>query len=132
MVPVTSKYNHLVTSFGLKMMTPVFDLMQQLIDAGVTSGQKFSVDPRPLDGNVPANLLQKLIFKGVYGRRRRDLKPCLLDIGECFVVISVGIDHISHKNKGFAVYFYSARHSVAPACPVARDLTGELIGKRPY
>ena len=43
MVPVTSKYNHLVTSFGLKMMTPVFDLMQQLIDAGVTSEQKFSV-----------------------------------------------------------------------------------------
>ena len=32
MVPVTSEYNHLVTSFGLKMMTPVFDLMQQLID----------------------------------------------------------------------------------------------------
>ncbi len=62
MVPVTSKYNHLVTSFGLKMMTPVFDLMQQLIDAGVTSGQKFSVDPRPIDKNVPANLLQKLIF----------------------------------------------------------------------
>ena len=33
LVPVTSKYNHLVTSFGLKMMTPVFDLMQKLIDA---------------------------------------------------------------------------------------------------
>ena len=40
MVPVTSKYNHLVTSFGLKMMTPVFDLMQQLIDAGVASSQR--------------------------------------------------------------------------------------------
>ena len=62
MVPVTSKYNHLVTSFGLKMMTPVFDLMQQLIDAGVVSEQKFSVDPRPIDKNVPANPLQKLIF----------------------------------------------------------------------
>ena len=62
MVPVTSKCNHLVTSFGLKMMTPVFDLMQQLIDAGVVSGQPFSVDPRPLDPNVPANLLQKLVF----------------------------------------------------------------------
>ncbi len=59
---VTSKYNHLVTSFGLKMMTPVFDLMQKLIDAGVTSEQKFSVDPRPTDPNVPANFLQKLIF----------------------------------------------------------------------
>ena len=62
MVPVTSKYNHLVTSFGLKMMGPVFDLMQQLIDAGAISSQQFSVDPRPLDKNVPANLLQKLVF----------------------------------------------------------------------
>ncbi|MBO5416669.1 MAG: DUF521 domain-containing protein [Clostridia bacterium] len=62
LVPVTSKYNHLVTSFGLKMMTPVFDLMQQLIDAGVTSQQKFSADPRPLDKNVPKNFLQNLVF----------------------------------------------------------------------
>ncbi len=62
MVPVTSEYNHLVTSFGLKMMAPVFELMQQLVDAGAVSQQKFSVDPRPLDKNVPANLLQKLIF----------------------------------------------------------------------
>ncbi|MBR6777010.1 MAG: DUF521 domain-containing protein, partial [Clostridia bacterium] len=56
MVPVTSKYNHLVTSFGLGVMSPVYDLMQQLIDAGVVSGQQFSVDPRPLDKNVPKNL----------------------------------------------------------------------------
>ncbi len=70
LVPVTSKYNHLVTSFGLKMMTPVFDLMQKLIDAGVVSGQQFSVDPRPLDKNVPANLLQKLIFnKFMYSKQ---------------------------------------------------------------
>ena len=62
MVPVTSEYNHLVTSFGLKMMKPVFELMQQLIDAGAVSGQKFSVDPRPLDKNVPANFLQNLVF----------------------------------------------------------------------
>ena len=62
MVPVTSEYNHLVTSFGLKVMAPVYDLMQKLLDAGVTSAQKFSVDPRPLDKNVPANLLQKLVF----------------------------------------------------------------------
>ncbi|MBQ9842923.1 MAG: DUF521 domain-containing protein [Oscillospiraceae bacterium] len=65
MVPVTSEYNHLVTSFGLKMMKPVFELMQQLIDAGVTSGQKFSVDPRPVDKNVPANFLQNFIFSKI-------------------------------------------------------------------
>ncbi len=62
LVPITSKYNHLVTSFGLKVMSPVYDLMQQLLDADVTSEQKFSVDPRPLDKNVPANFLQNLVF----------------------------------------------------------------------
>lgn len=45
MVPVTSRYNHLVTSFGLGVLQPVYDLMQQLIDAGAVSGQKFSADP---------------------------------------------------------------------------------------
>ena len=63
LVPVTSRYNHLVTSFGLKALGPVYDLMNQLLEAGAVSGQKFSVDPRPLDPNVPANLLQKLVFK---------------------------------------------------------------------
>ena len=62
LVPITSKYNHLVTSFGLKVMSPVYDLMQQLLDAGVCSEQKFSVDPRPLDKNVPANFLQNFVF----------------------------------------------------------------------
>ena len=62
LVPITSKYNHLVTSFGLKVMSPVYDLMQQLLDEGVASGQLFSVDPRPLDKNVPANLLQNIVF----------------------------------------------------------------------
>ena len=33
LVPITSKHNHLVTSFGLKVMSPVYDLMQKLIDA---------------------------------------------------------------------------------------------------
>ncbi len=62
MVEVTSQYNHLVTSFGLKVMSPVYDLMQRLVDAGVTSGQKFSMDPRPLDKNVPATFLQNFVF----------------------------------------------------------------------
>lgn len=65
MVPVTSEYNHLVTSFGLKMMKPVFELMQQLIDAGAVSAQQFSVDPRPVDKNVPANFLQNFIFNKI-------------------------------------------------------------------
>lgn len=62
MVPVTSKYNHLVTSFGLKALAPVYALMDQLIDAGAVSAQKFSADPRPLDPNVPSNFLQNFVF----------------------------------------------------------------------
>ncbi|MEG1745233.1 MAG: aconitase X, partial [Ruthenibacterium sp.] len=49
MLPVTSEKGHLVTSFGLSMMKPVYELMDQLIGAGALSKQKFSVDPRPLD-----------------------------------------------------------------------------------
>ena len=63
MVPVTSEKGHLVTSFGLKMMTPVFDLMDQLLNAGVTSKQKFSVDPKPFDPAVPSDFLKNLVFK---------------------------------------------------------------------
>ena len=81
MVPVTSQYNHLVTSFGLKMMKPVFDLMQELIDAGVASQQKFSVDPRPLDGNVPANFLQKFIFNNFMYSKQESYEEQLKELG---------------------------------------------------
>ena len=81
MVPVTSEYNHLVTSFGLKMMKPVFELMQQLIDAGAVSGQQFSVDPRPLDKNVPANFLQNFIFNNFMYSKQEDYEKQLQQLG---------------------------------------------------
>ena len=62
MVPVTSKYNHLVISFGLKALGPVYHLMEQLLEAGAVSAQKFSADPRPLDPNVPSSFLQNFVF----------------------------------------------------------------------
>ena len=63
MVPVTSQYNHLVTSFGLKALGPVYQLMEQLLAAGAVSAQRFSADPRPLDPNVPSSFLQNFVFK---------------------------------------------------------------------
>ena len=81
LVPVTSEYNHLVTSFGLKMMKPVFDLMQQLIDAGAVSGQKFSVDPRPVDKNVPANFLQNFIFNKIMYATQESYEQQLEQLG---------------------------------------------------
>ena len=81
MVPVTSEYNHLVTSFGLKMMKPVFELMQQLIDAGAVSGQQFSVDPRPVDKNVPANFLQNFIFNKIMYATQEQYEGQLKELG---------------------------------------------------
>ena len=81
MVPVTSRYNHLVTSFGLKMMKPIFELMQQLIDAGAVSQQKFSVDPRPVDKNVPANFLQNLIFNKIMYATQEPYEQQLQQLG---------------------------------------------------
>ncbi|MBR2422776.1 MAG: DUF521 domain-containing protein [Oscillospiraceae bacterium] len=81
MVRVTSEYNHLVTSFGLKMMKPVFDLMQQLIDAGTVSQQQFSVDPRPLDKNVPANFLMNFIFNNFMYSKQADYEKQLQSLG---------------------------------------------------
>ena len=81
MVPVTSEYNHLVTSFGLKMMKPVFDLMQQLIDAGTVSQQQFSVDPRPLDKKVPANFLMNFIFNNFMYAKQADYEKQLTQLG---------------------------------------------------
>ena len=72
MVPVTSEYGHTVISFGLKVMKPVYDLFDQLIEAGLTDGQKFTADPRPLDPNVPASFLEKIVFnKFMYTEQAR-------------------------------------------------------------
>jgi predicted aconitase len=102
MVPVTSEYNHLVTSFGLKMMKPVFELMQQLIDAGAVSGQKFSVDPRPLDKNVPANFLQNFIFNKIMYATQDSYEAQLQQLGlmdENAFTCACYLDQVGNKPK---------------------------------
>lgn len=72
MVPITGKYGHTVISFGLGIMKPVYDLYNELIEAGLTGGQKFTADPRPMDGKVPASPLEKLVFKKfMYSQQER-------------------------------------------------------------
>ena len=102
LVPVTSEYNHLVTSFGLKMMGPVFDLMQQLIDAGAVSGQQFSVDPRPVDKNVPANFLQKLVFNKFMYSTQESYESQLKELGlmdEDAFTCACYLDQVGNKPK---------------------------------
>ena len=62
MAEVTGEYGHLVTSFGLKVVEPVYKLMDELIDAGIVSKQKFTMDPKPLDRSIPSGPIKDLVF----------------------------------------------------------------------
>ncbi len=64
---------HLVTSFGISVLSPVFNITQELIDAGLKAKAPFTVDPRPIDyANVKCNPIEKLIFsKILYGEQAR-------------------------------------------------------------
>ena len=145
LVPITSKYNHLVTSFGLKMMTPVFDLMQQLIDAGVVSDQKFSVDPRPVDPNVPQNILQKIVFNvAMYSKQdfyEGQLKTLGLMDKNAFTCACY-LDQVGNKPQKGEVLSWAESSAVVYANSVlgARcnrnsgiiDIMGSIVGYVPY
>ncbi len=145
LVPITSQYNHLVTSFGLKVMSPVYDLMQQILDAGVTSGQKFSVDPRPIDKNVPANFLQNIVFnKLMYSKQdfyEDQLKKLGLMDDDAFTCTCY-MDEVGNKPKKGDVLSWAESSAVVYANSVlgARcnrnsgiiDIMGSIVGYVPY
>ncbi|MBQ0005455.1 MAG: DUF521 domain-containing protein [Clostridiales bacterium] len=81
MVPVTSNYGHTVISYGLSAMKPVNALFQELIDAGLTEGQKFTADPRPLDKNVPSSLLEDIVFKKIMYSQQNLMEKQLEQLG---------------------------------------------------
>lgn len=63
MVKVTHGQGHLVTSFGLQLLTPIYPLMDELIQAGLKAEEGFTADPRPLDyENISAGPLERLVF----------------------------------------------------------------------
>jgi len=145
LVPITSDYNHLVTSFGLKVMAPVYDLMQQLLDADVVSSQKFSVDPRPIDKNVPANFLQNLVFnKLMYTKQdfyEGQLKKLGLMNDDAFTCACY-MDEVGNKPKKGDVLSWAESSAVVYANSVlgARcnrnsgiiDIMGSIVGYVPY
>ncbi len=145
LVPITSEYNHLVTSFGLKALGPVYDLMDKLIAEGVVSKQKFSCDPRPCDKNVPKNFLQNLIFnKFMYSKQdfyEKQLKVLgLLD--EDAFTCTCYMDEVGNKPEQGEVLSWAESSAVVYTNSVlgARcnrnsgimDIMGSIIGYVPY
>ena len=145
LVPITSSYNHLVTSFGLKVMSPVYDLMQKILDAGVASGQKFSVDPRPIDKNVPANFLQNFVFNKLMYTKQSFYEGQLKELGlmnDNAFTCACYLDQVGNKPQKGDVLSWAESSAVVYANSVlgARcnrnsgiiDIMGSIVGYVPY
>lgn len=80
-VPVTTD-GHLVTSFGIGLLKPVYRIMDEIIDAGLKTQYPFTVDPRPIDyKNVKCGPLNKLIFSKVMYSQQKHYETQLQKIG---------------------------------------------------
>lgn len=145
MIAVTSEYNHLVTSFGLKALTPVYELMEKLIAEGVKSGQKFSADPRPLDPNVPSNILQDFVFKKFMyskqdyyekqldklGLMDKDAFTCTCYMSEVGNKPKEG-DILSWSESSAVVYANSVLGARCNRNSGIMDIMGSIVGYVPY
>lgn len=82
MVPVTHGCGHLVTSFGMGLLKPVFRICDEMIDAGLKVEEGFTMDPRPLDyKNVKCNLLEKAVFNLVMYGKQKEYEERLTKLG---------------------------------------------------
>ena len=145
LVPVTSEYNHLVTSFGLKALGPVYELMNQLIEAGAVSQQKFSMDPRPVDKNVPSNFIMDFVFnKFMYSKQdfyeeqlkklglmNEDAFTCACYLEQVGNVPKKG-DVLSWAESSAVVYANSALGARCNRNSGIVDIMGSVVGYVPY
>ncbi len=82
LVKVTHGEGHLVTSFGLSLLKPVYRTMDELISAGLKVEEGFTMDPRPVDfKNVKCNLLDKLLFSTILYGKQNDYEAQLTKLG---------------------------------------------------
>ena len=145
MIPVTSEKGHLVTSFGLKVMSPVYDLMDQLIAAGIKSTQKFSVDPKPVDPKVPSNFAKNLVFNKFMYTKQDSYDEQLRKLGllsDDAYTCTCYMDQVGNLPKKGAILSWAESSAVVYANSVlgARcnrnsgiiELFGSIVGCVPY
>ena len=144
MVDITGKHGHLVTSFGLSVMKPVYELMDTLISGGAVSAQTFSVDPRPLDKNVPKNLIQNIFFSVMYSKQddydaqlrklgimNDDAYTCTCYMSEVGNTPKEG-DILSWAESSAVVYANSILGARCNRNSGILDLFGSIVGCVPY
>ncbi len=145
LVPVTHADGHLVTSFGISLMKPLFSTMEKLNAAGIKTKGKLTVDPRPLEyENVKCNLLEKIGFHVMYSKQK-EYEEQLMKVGlrdrDSFTCTCY-LDEVGNQPKKGDVLSWAESSAVVFANSVlgARcnrnsgmlDLFGSIIGYVPY
>lgn len=82
MVKVTHKQGHLVTSFGIPLLKPLYGTMEELINDNCKAEGGFTMDPRPLDyKNVKCNILEKIVFNKILYGKQKEYEEQLKKVG---------------------------------------------------
>ena len=146
LVPVTHKQGHLVTSFGIGLLKPLFSTMDKLIAGGMKAEGGFSVDPRPLDyENVKCNALEKLVFNKILYSKQAMYEEQLKTVGltgKNKFTCACYLDEVGNQPKMGDVLSWAESSAVVYANSVlgARcnrnsgmlDLFGSILGYVPY
>lgn len=144
LVPVTTS-GHLVTSFGIGLLKPVYRTMDEIINAGLKTPYPFTVDPRPIDyQNVKCGVLDKLIFSKIMYSKQKHYEEQLSKIGlknKNAFTCTCYLDEVGNTPKFGDVLSWAESSAVVFANSVlgARcnrnsgmlDIFGALIGKVP-
>lgn len=146
LVPVTHKQGHLVTSFGIGLLKPLFRTMDELIAAGLKAEGGFTVDPRPIDyENVKCNVLNKLVFSKIMYSMQKEYEAQLAKVGlrdadafscTCYLPETGNIpkkgDVLSWAESSAVVYANSVLGARCNRNSGMLDLFGSIVGFVPY
>jgi predicted aconitase len=145
MVKVTHLEGHLVTSFGIPLLKPLYETMKEINDAGLIAKGGFTADPRPLDyTNVKCSFLERFVFdKFLYGKQKfyeeqllkaglRDLNSfsCACYLKECGNTPKEG-DILSRAESSAVVYANSVLGARCNRNSALLDLFGSIVGEVP-
>ena len=145
MVPVTHKEGHLVTSFGIPLLRPLFKTMEEINKEGLKAEGGFTCDPAPFDyENVKCNLLEKVVFnKILYGKQEeyteqmlkaglvdKDSFSCTCYLEECGNRPKKG-DILSWAESSAVVFANSVLGARCNRNSGMLDLFGSIIGYVP-